>query len=55
MATVEELKTKLKSLQTQKTQLNKELKGLKLKLELKNVSPKQPNCNQETAPQLKSL
>lgn len=55
MATVEELKTKLKNLQTEKTQLNKELKGLKLKLELKKLSPHQSNCNQETAPQLRSL
>ena len=51
MPSAEELKTKLKKLQTEKTQLNNELQCLKLKLELKKMNPEQ-SSNQETAPQL---
>ncbi len=54
MTSVEELKTKLKKLQTEKTQLNNELKCLKLKLELKKMNTEQ-SSNQETSPQLNEL
>ena len=53
MSSAEELKTKLKKLQTEKTQLNNELQCLKLKLELK-MNPEQ-SSNQETSPQLNDL
>ena len=54
MPSVEELKTRIKNLQNEKTQLNKEVRCLKIKLELKKMNPEQ-NSNQETAPQLNEL
>lgn len=53
MPSVEDLKLRLKSLRTEKTQLNNELKSLKLKLDLKMNQDKQ--SQQETNPQLKEI
>ena len=54
MPSVEELKTRIKKLQNEKAQLNKEVRCLKIKLELKKMSTEQ-NSNHETAPQLNEL
>lgn len=56
MPSVDELKNRIKSLQTEKKQLNNELKSLKLKLDLKKLNPNpQKTPQKETEPQLKEL
>jgi len=55
MPSVEDLKIRLKNLQTEKTQLNNELKSLKLKLDLKKLNSDQQKSPQQEKPQLKEL
>lgn len=55
MPSVEDLKIRLKNLQTEKAQLNNELKSLKLKLDLKKLNSDQQKSPQQEKPQLKEL
>lgn len=55
MPSVEDLKIRLKNLQTEKAQLNNELKSLKLKLDLKKLNSDQQKSPQQEKPHLKEL